>query len=120
MLTLNIRTFRVQKTETFCNILEYCTSTFKGDNAMNTALDSTPQFPGQWIRRQVLHFLGRPWDGPNQEKYRHPDSRRTEPNTEQTMVYSKHTHHDPNQVAIQDGVDAWARHAAASNGFGDL
>ena len=29
-------------------------------------------------------------------------------------------HHDPNQVAIQDGLDAWARHAAASNGFGDL
>ena len=87
---------------------------------MTTAIDHPSFIPGQWIRRQVENLLGRSGQGSDQERYRHPDSRRAEPNTEQTMVYSRHTHHDPNQVAIQDGVDAWARHAAASNGFGDL
>ena len=87
---------------------------------MSTAIDHPSFIPGQWIRRQVLNFLGRPGQGFGHKRYRHPDSRRIEPNTDQTMVYSRHTHHDPNQVAIQDGLDAWARHAAASNGFGDL
>ena len=40
--------------------------------------------------------------------------------SQRAMVFSRHTHHDPLQAAIEDGLDAWARHAAASNGFGDL
>jgi len=38
----------------------------------------------------------------------------------QHMVNSRHSHYDPLQVAIEDGLDGWARHAMASNGFGDL
>ena len=38
----------------------------------------------------------------------------------QRMVHSRHSHYDPMQVAIEDGLDGWARHAMASNGFGDL
>jgi hypothetical protein len=38
----------------------------------------------------------------------------------QNLVHSRHTHYDPLQVAIEDGLDGWARHAMASNGFGDL
>ena len=87
---------------------------------MNTAVDHPSNIPGQWIKRQVLHLFGRPLHRDIRDRYRHPDSRSTEPDIHQTMVYSRHTHHDPNQVAMQDGLDAWARHAAASNGFGDF
>ena len=40
--------------------------------------------------------------------------------TRRNMLYSRHTHHDPQQVAIEEALDGWARHAAASNGFGDM
>ena len=35
-------------------------------------------------------------------------------------VFSRHDYYHPPQAAINDGLDAWAHHAAASNGFGDL
>ena len=35
-------------------------------------------------------------------------------------VYSRYGHYNPPQTAIEDEQDTWARHAAASNGFGDL
>ena len=87
---------------------------------MNTAIDHPSHIPGQWIKRRVLHFFGRPLRRIERDRYRHPDSRNTDTDIRQTMVYSRHTHHDPNQVAMQDGLEAWARHAAASNGFGDF
>ena len=38
----------------------------------------------------------------------------------QRMLHSRYSHYDPLQVAIEDGLDGWARQAMASNGFGDL
>ena len=40
--------------------------------------------------------------------------------SQQAMEPPRHGHHDPLQGAIDDELDSWARHASASNGFGDL
>lgn len=35
-------------------------------------------------------------------------------------IFSRQGYYQPPQAVIEDGLDAWAHHAAANNGFGDL
>lgn len=87
---------------------------------MPTAIEPTTQTPGHWLRQQIGALLGRDYRGHNceSEPVNYPKGVVRE--TRRAMVFSRHTHYDPLQAAIEEGLDAWARHAAASNGFGDL
>lgn len=87
---------------------------------MTTAIEPTTQTSGHWLRRQIGTLLGRDYRGQKCEVDYFNNPKGSSSVTGRAMVFSRHTHHDPLQVAIEEGLDAWARHAAASNGFGDL
>jgi len=87
---------------------------------MTTAIEPTTQTPGHWLRRQIGTLLGRDYRGQKCEADCFNYQKGTSSKTRRAMDFSRHTHYDPLQVAIEDGLDAWARHAAANNGFGDL
>ena len=87
---------------------------------MTIAIEPTTQTPGHRLRRQIRIMLGRDYRGQKCEADCLNYPKETSSETRRAMVFSRHTHHDPIQVAIEEGLDAWARHAAASNGFGDL
>ncbi|UCH38584.1 MAG: hypothetical protein JSU67_10420 [Gammaproteobacteria bacterium] len=87
---------------------------------MTTTIEPTTQTPGNWLRQQIGALLGRDYHEPKRKADRFNYPKRTFSKTHRAMIYSRHTHYDPLQIAIEEGLDAWARHAAASNGFGDL
>ena len=68
--------------------------------------------PSQQIRYNLLWL---PIDEPPQR----PACSENDTNTKE-LIYSKHSHYNPFQVAHDCEVDAWARHALASSGFGDV
>lgn len=65
--------------------------------------------------------MKQPTAAPRKSKHRPPDYQRGTPRLlSRVKVFSPHTHYESRRVASEDGLDAWARHAAASNGFGGL
>jgi len=87
---------------------------------MTTAIEQTPQVPGHWLKRQISTLLGRNYYRHIPEVEDHNYQNVTSTKLGRTIDSSCHTHYDPSQIAIEEGLEAWARHAAASNGFGDL
>lgn len=87
---------------------------------MTVVIEPTVQTSEHWSKQQTGALAGRDFDELKREAARLNRPQDTASQTRRAMVYSAHTHYDPLQVAIEDGLEAWARHAAASNGFGDL
>ena len=78
---------------------------------MTIEIEGTTQITEQWLRRKIGFLLNR--GNRNHSNVTSAESHRN-------MIYSLHTHYEPSQAAIEEGIDAWARHTAASNGFSDL
>ena len=87
---------------------------------MTVVIESATSGPRDWLNSHLSALLLPNRVAGNQDMKPDNDAGYDPREARQHMVHSSHTHYDPLQVAIEDGLDGWARHAMASNGFGDL
>jgi hypothetical protein len=87
---------------------------------MTVEIESATSGPRDWLKSRLSALLVPNRVAGNQEMKPANDAGYDLREARQHMVHSRHTHYDPLQVAIEDGLDGWARHAMTSNGFGDL
>ena len=87
---------------------------------MTVVIESATPDPRDWPRSRLSAFLAANRVAENQDMKAANIAGYDLREARQHRVHSRHTHYDPLQVAIEDGLDGWARHAMASNGFGDL
>ena len=87
---------------------------------MTVVNESATPGPRDWIKSRLSALLAPNRVAGNQNMNAANDTGYDLRQSRQHMLHSRHTHYDPLQVAIEDGLDGWARHAMASNGFGDL
>ena len=74
---------------------------------------------------QQVKFRWSPYIRQGQVSVRHSvkpanDANYDLPETRRNTVNSRQTHQAPQPISTEDALDAWARHAAARSGFGDL
>ena len=87
---------------------------------MTAVIESTTSDPRDWPKSRLSALLAPNRVTENKDMKAANNAGYDLCEARQRLVHSRHTHYDPLQVAIEDGLDGWARHAMASNGFGDL
>ena len=87
---------------------------------MTIVFESATSAPRDWLKSRSSALLAPTRVVENQDRKAVNTAGHDFREARQRMVHSRHSHYDPLQVAIEDGLDGWARHAMASNGFGDL
>ena len=78
---------------------------------MTTAFNASEQEARYWVKSQLGSILAR---------NRHAEKRDAKAANDAMFSELESRQQQPLQTTIETALDGWARHAAASNGFGDL
>ena len=78
---------------------------------MTTAMKTSDQEARYWVKSQLGAILAR---------NRHAEKRDAKAANDAMFGELESRQQKPLQTSIQFALEGWARHAAASNGFGDL
>ena len=78
---------------------------------MSTAIEKNEQEAHYWVKSRLGAILAR---------NRHAEKRDARAANDAMFGGLEARHQQPLQSTIEAALDGWARHAAASNGFGDL